>query len=140
MFPLSLRVSVSCHFARHLIGKAIPDSQNLTCSYAGGKVKYRILIGSSEFAIMDSESKSSCRSCPIHSSCRNDDGNKLSGWPLVGQAMAYFLLPLAAAIAGAATVKSENLRILIGCGSFAIAIAASAIIGLWVRQRRKITQ
>jgi hypothetical protein len=70
----------------------------------------------------------------------DDDGKKLSGWPLVGQAMAYFLLPLAAAIAGAATVKSENLRILIGCGAFVFALATAAIIGILTQRRRKVTQ
>ena len=89
---------------------------------------------------MDSESKSNCRSCPVHSSCRPDGDDGLSGWPLVGQATAYFLLPLAAAIAAAAAVKSENMRIAAGVGTFVLTAAAAAVMGLWTRRRRKAHQ
>ena len=96
------------------------------------------------FAIMDSESKSNCHTCPMHSSCepadRADGGEKLSGWPLVGQATAYFLLPLVAAIAAVAIVKGEEMRILAGVGAFVISAAAAAVVGVWVRRRRKVTQ
>ncbi|MCD4699482.1 MAG: hypothetical protein K8R91_02795 [Phycisphaerae bacterium] len=91
---------------------------------------------------MDSESKSDCRSCPIRSSCRSDgDGDSgLSGWSLAGQAAAYFLLPVSAAIAAAAAVNGENMRIAAGVGAFVVASAAAAIIGLYVRRRRKVSQ
>ncbi len=79
----------------------------------------------------------------MHSSCgstdRTDDDG-LSGWSLVGQSAAYFLLPLAAAIAAAAAVKGENMRIAAGVGTFVLTAAAAAIIGLYVRRKRKVTK
>ncbi len=90
---------------------------------------------------MDSESKSNCHTCPMHSSCeptdRADGDGELSGWSLAGQAAAYFLLPLAAAIAAAAMVKSENMRIAAGIGAFVLTVATAAIIGIGIRRGRK---
>lgn len=89
---------------------------------------------------MDSINEPDCRKCPMHTSCRTDSGDELSGWPLAGQAMAYFLLPLVAAIAAAAAARSENMRILAGVVTFVLTAAATAIIGLWIRRRRKEPQ
>ena len=92
---------------------------------------------------MQDRNETSCRSCPMHSSCesagRDDAGDGLSGWSLAGQSAAYFLLPLAAAIAAAAAVERENMRIAAGVGTFVLTAAAAVIIGLYVRRKREIS-
>ena len=48
---------------------------------------------------------------------------------LVGQAIAYFLVPILAAIVAAAAARGEAAQIVAGGAGFAVAVAAVAIVG-----------
>ena len=91
------------------------------------------------------EKGTSCHSCPFSAVCSarpsgGEDVQEASGCKLVSQAIVFFLLPIAAAIVVAAMVKGENVRILAGIGTFIIVSAAVAMIGWYLRRKRKVNE
>jgi len=90
------------------------------------------------------EKGTSCHSCPLHKGCtaKRGDGEAVeaSGCRLVTQAVVYFLLPIVLAIVAAASVEGENLQILGGLGTFVIVSAAVAMIGWYLRRKRKANE
>jgi len=91
------------------------------------------------------DKEASCHTCPLSALCSaqpsgEEDVREATGCKLVSQAIAFFLLPIAAAIVVAAMVKGENVRILAGIGTFIIVSAAVAMIGWYLRRKRKVNE
>lgn len=88
---------------------------------------------------MTDVSESSCHSCPTHRSCRTVDppaeAADIPAGRVVGQSIAYFLLPIVAAIIAAAAVQGDSARIAAACAAFAAAVAGVAGGGHLLRTR-----
>lgn len=81
----------------------------------------------------------SCRGCEKRDACCADGSapgaDEISGKALVGQAAAFFLLPVAVAIVAAAAAGSER-SILAGSIGLFGALAAAAGVNWTIRRRR----
>ena len=88
---------------------------------------------------MNETTESSCRACPAGESCRSvrppAEAEDVPPGRVVGQSIAYFLLPIVAAIAAAAAADGELGRIVAGCSAFAGAVILAAGGGHLLRRR-----
>jgi hypothetical protein len=88
---------------------------------------------------MKGDTESSCRRCPVHSSCRSADeagaAEGLSARRVAGLSAACFLLPIAAAIIAAVAVRGEAARIVAGWSAFAATLLLLAGAGRMLRRR-----
>ena len=88
------------------------------------------------------DKEASCHTCPLSALCSaqpsgEEDVQEATGCKLISQAIAFFLLPIAAAIVVAAMVKGENVRILASIGTFIIVSAAVAAVSWFLRRKRR---
>ena len=87
------------------------------------------------------DKEASCHSCPLSAFCSRPSGTEndqeATGCKLVGQAIAFFLLPIASAIVVAALVNDENTRILVGFSTLIFVSAVVAAVSWFLRRKRR---